>query len=295
MIKTSDFPYPVLRSDKSVLTSYKREYYLNINCDDPINNENEYIFKTQLLTNSETINNMLSEGKASSYIIYQTKILKRIYKIDNSDLTYELKIPYSYFQSMDEVKISAIITANEDFELLYNDEIDDGYNLDVPYFITKKDIVAISNEIIFDFNKTGKTIIKLIKRNDLTSGFQVNINQDEYILIEVNPEFKKAYDVVAVKQSELKIPALTMIHSSLIHMAMINVFIRLIKEDYKQHINKRWFKVIRSTLNTKDVILEDSLSDLNEDFDINKVYELVDKFLNHFFDKAISKCSEALK
>lgn len=295
MIKTSDFPYPVLRSDKSVLTSYKREYYLNINCDDPINNENEYIFKTQLFTNSETINNMLSEGKASSYIIYQTKIFKRIYKIDNSDLTYELKIPYSYFQSMDEVKISAIITANEDFELLYNDEIDDGYNLDVPYFITKKDIVAISNEIIFDFNKTGKTIIKLIKRNDLTSGFQVNINQDEYILIEVNPEFKKAYDVVAVKQSELKIPALTMIHSSLIHMAMINVFMRLINEGYEQHVNKRWFKVIRSTLNTKDVILEDSLSDLKEDLDINKVYELVDKFLNHFFDKAISKCSEALK
>lgn len=295
MIKTSDFPYPVLRSDKNVLTSYKREYYLNINCDEPINNENEYIFKTQLFTNSETINNMLSEGKASSYIIYQTKILKRIYKIENSDLTYELNIPYSYFQSIDEVKISAIITANEDFELLYNDEIDDGYNLDVPYFITKKDIVAISNEIIFDFNKTGKTIIKLIKRNDLTSGFQVNINQDEYILIEVNPEFKKAYDVVAVKQSELKIPALTMIHSSLIHMAMINVFMRLINEGYEQHINKRWFKVIRSTLNTKDVILEDCLSDLQEDLDINKVYELVDKFLNHFFDKAISKCSEALK
>ena len=295
MIKTSDFPYPVLRSDKSVFTSYKREYYLNINCDDPINNENEYIFKTQLFTNSETINNMILEGKASAYIIYQTKILKRIYKIDNLDLTYELKIPYSYFQSMDEVKISAIITANEDFELLYNDEIDDGYNLDVPYFITKKDIVAISNEIIFDFNKTGKTIIKLIKRNDLTSGFQVNINQDEYILIEVNPDFKKAYDVVAVKQSELKIPALTMIHSSLIHMAMINVFMRLIHEGYEQHINKRWFKVIRSTLNTKDVILEDSLSDLQEDLDINKVYELVDKFLNHFFDKAISKCSEALK
>lgn len=295
MIKTSDFPYPVLRSDKSVFTSYKREYYLNINCEDPVNNENEYIFKTQLFTNSETINNMLSEGKASSYIIYQTKIFKRVYKIDNSDLTYELEIPYSYFQSMDEVKISAIITANEDFELIYNDEIDDGYNLDVPYFITKKDIIAISNEIIFDFNKTGKTIIKLIKRNDLTSGFQVNINQDEYILIEVNPEFKKAYDVVAVKQSELKIPALTMIHSSLIHMAMINVFMRLISEGYEQHINKRWFKVIRSTLNTKDVILEDSLSDLQEDLDINKVYELVDKFLNHFFDKAISKCSEALK
>lgn len=295
MIKTSDFPYPVLRSDKSVLTSYKREYYLNINCDDPINNDNEYIFKTQLVTNSETVSNMISEGKASSYIIYQTKILKRIYKIDSSDLTFELKIPYSYLQLMDEVKISAIITANEDFELLYNDEIDDGYNLDVPYFITKKDILAISNEIIFDFNKTGKTIIKLIKRNDLTSGFQVNINQDEYILIEVNPDFKKAYDVVAVKQSELKIPALTMIHSSLIHMAMINVFMRLINEGYEQHINKRWFKVIRSTLNTKDVILEDSLSDLHEDLDINKVYELVDKFLNHFFDKAISKCSEALK
>ena len=179
--------------------------------------------------------------------------------------------------------------------MLYNDEIDDGYNLDVPYFITKKDIVAISNEIIFDFNKTGKTIIKLIKRNDLTSGFQVNINQDEYILIEVNPDFKKAYDVVAAKQSELKIPALTMIHSSLIHMAMINVFMRLINEGYEQHVNKRWFKVIRSTLNTKDVILEDRLSDLHEDSDINKVYELVDKFLNHFFDKAISKCSEALK
>lgn len=295
MIKTSDFPYPVLRSDKSVLTSYKREYYLNINCDDPINNENEYIFKTQLFTNSETINNMISEGKASSYIIYQTHILKRIYKIDNSNLTYELKIPYSYLQSDDDIKISAIITANEDFELLYNDEIDDGYNLDVPYFITKKDIVAISNEIIFDFSKTGKTIIKLIKRNDLTSGFQVNINQDEYILIEVNPDFKKAYDVVATKQDDLKIPAITLIHSSLIQMAMINVFMRLINEGYEQHVNKRWFKVIRSTLNTKDVILEDNLSDLQEDLDINKVYELVDKFLNHFFDKAISKCSEALK
>ena len=86
-----------------------------------------------------------------------------------------------------------------------------------------------------------------------------------------------------------------MIHSSLIHMAMINVFMRLINEGYEQHINKRWFRVIRSTLNTKDVILEDSLSDLQEDLDINKVYELVDKFLNHFFDKAISKCSEALK
>lgn len=76
---------------------------------------------------------------------------------------------------------------------------------------------------------------------------------------------------------------------------MINVFMRLINEGYEQHINKRWFRVIRSTLNTKDVILEDSLSDLQEDLDINKVYELVDKFLNHFFDKAISKCSEALK
>ena len=47
--------------------------------------------------------------------------------------------------------------------------------------------------------------------------------------------------------------------------------------------------------NSFNFILEDSLSDLQEDLDINKVYELVDKFLNHFFDKAISKCSEALK
>lgn len=295
MIKTSDFPYPVLRSDKSVLTSYKREYYLNINCDDPINDENGYIFKVQISTNSDTIKTLISGNKASVYVSYQTNILKKIYKIDSENLTYDLKIPYSYFQSMDVVTISAIITANVEFELLYNDEIDDGYNLDVPYFITKKDIIAISNEIIFDFNKTGKTILKLVKQNCLHSGFQININQEEYILIEVSPEFKEAYDIIAVRQSELKFPALTMIHSSLIHMAMINVFMRLVNEGYENHINKRWFKVIRSTLNTKDINFEDTLDELREDMDVNKIYELVDKFLNHFFDKAISKCSEALK
>lgn len=295
MIKTSDFPYPVLRSDIAVLTSYKKEYYLDLNCDEPVNNENEYIFKLQIFTNSETIKNLIIEDKVSVYISYQTNILKKFYKIDTDDLCYNLSIPYSYFQSMDEVKISAVITANLDFELLYNDEIDDGYNLNVPYFITKKDIIAISNEVIFDFNKTGKTIIKLIKQNDLCSGFQVNINQDDYILIEVNPKFKEAYDIITIKQSELKIPALTMIHSSLIHMTMINVFMRLINEGYESHINKRWFKVIRTTLNTKNIIFEDSLSELQEDMDINKVYDLVDKFLNNFFDKAISKCSEALK
>ena len=38
--------------------------------------------------------------------IYAQKVLE----IDNSDLTYELKIPYSYLQSDDDIKISAIIT-----------------------------------------------------------------------------------------------------------------------------------------------------------------------------------------
>lgn len=295
MIKTSDFPYPVLRSDHSVLTSYKREFHIKIECDEPVNNENDYVFKIQVSTNSNTIEKMLKENKASVYISYQVNILRKTFKINNKDMNYELRIPYSYFQSIDELAISAVITANDDFELIYNDEMDEGYNLGVPYYITKKDILAISNEIIFDFNKSGKTIIKLIKRDDLEFGFQVNINQDDYILIEISPTFKKSYNVIAQKQSELKISALTMINSSLINLAMINVFMRLIIEGFENHKDKRWFKIIRATFNKKGINMEDIMTELKDDPDINKIYELVDNFLNHFFDKIIYKCSEELK
>lgn len=295
MIKTSDFPYPVLRSDQSVLTSYKREFHIKIECGEPVNNENDYVFKIQVSTNSNTIEKMIKENKASVYISYQINILKKTFKINNKDMNYELRIPYSFFQSIDELVISAVITANNDFELIYNDEMDEGYNLEVPYYITKKDILAISNEIIFDFNKSGKTIIKLIKRDDLEFGFQVNINQDDYILIEISPTFKKSYNVIAQKQSELKISALTMINSSLINLAMINVFMRLIIEGFENHKDKRWFKIIRATFNKKGINMEDIMTELKDEPDINKVYELVDIFLNHFLDKVIYKCSEELK
>ena len=295
MNKTSDFPYPVLRNDKKILTGYNKEYYLNIECDDPINIEKDYLFKIKVTTNSNTIDTLIKENTASVYISYQTEILKKTSKIENNDLTFDLRIPYTIFKSVDELVISAVVIANSDFDLVYNEEMDEGYRLDVPYFVTKKDIIAISNEIIFDFNKSGKTIIKLVKQSDLSTSFQVNINQDDFILIEVNPDFKKSYDKIATSESELDLPVLTLIHASLINMALINVFMRLVNDGYDQHKNKRWFKVIRSTLNAKDINFEEKLDELRNDMDINELYKLVNNFLNNFFEKAINKYSEALK
>lgn len=293
MIKTSDFPYPVLRNDRTVFTSYKREFYFKIDIDEPQNGNGEYVFNLNYDTNSGTIKSLLEDGLVSIYISYQTNVVKRTILLDKTP--FDIHIPYSILQSFDEIVFSAKVIANNDFELKYNDEMDDAYNLDLPYFITKKDIIAIANDISFDFNKTGKTIIKLIKSDDLSSSFVVDINDDDFILIKINPNFKKSYDTIQLKQSEIEIPIISMIHSSLINMAMINVFMKLINEGYERHSQKRWFKVIKNTFNAKDIIFEEELEDLKNDNDSDRLFSLVDKFLNSFFDKSIAKCSEVLK
>lgn len=298
MMRTSDFPYPVLRNDIKVATGYKEEYNFLLNIEDPDKVNEEYVFEATIENNSSVIKSMLESKKADIYWVYSTNIIRKTSKVEytsDDEIKFKIKLPIADLQSFDEIKFLSLIIANKDFEQPYEEEFDDGYDLGLNYYIARKDVLAISNDIIFTFNRTGKSIIKIQKSPDLDQGIKVDISNDDYIIIQINPNFKEAYDIIMTNQSETKIPILTTISSSLIYFAMINVFIRLSNDGYSNHSYKRWYKVIKASLSNKNINLEEKIDDLSEDFDINKIYDFVNLFLNNYFEKTIIKCSEAIK
>ena len=290
--KVNDFPYPVLRNDNHSLSSYKKDINFLLQVNEPTEENGNYKFTVQVDTNSYVINTMLDDGIVNIYITYETKNIKKTIKLENSKEVKDIFVPFSILESTDSIFFEAVVISNENLDLPYDEEMEEAYNLEIPFYITKKDKIAISNKVVYNFDKSGRSIVKIVKDPELNEGFYVNLSQDEYIIISFSPNLQKSYQDLNIKKTSFNIPIMTILNSNLIYMAIISTLYDLVLNGYDQHINKRWYKALISNLSNKGIDLESKLDEWKNGIDTKDVYMIVNTLLNCFYDKTLKKCLE---
>lgn len=285
MSKTCDFPYPVLRNDSHIESGYKEELFFKINVEEPIIQNGRYVFTIRVSHNSNVIRDLLALSKASIYVTCKTSYLSKTIRVPLGESKVEVPILISDLPISETIVFSSLISSELDFELEYNNEFLDYYNFGDSISIARKDCLALSNEVKFFFNLSGKTIIKMQVSSSFENSFSIDTNDLDFIIIHVGKDFKKAYDYIDVANvSDKKI-----INTSLMYFALINVFTKIFLNGSIDYNNRRWYQVIDASLKINNIDLDEKKIEMGDDFDIDQIYELVDDFFQQYFKKLLIK------
>lgn len=291
MMKRTDFPYPVLQMTNE--SGYLDEVTLEISCHDPQARRDYYKFDFEIVNTSESLNKLLKENKCGFTLAYSTKNFRSAildFK-EEEDVRFDL----SYFELEDEIEFTLFIVAKQNFILEWNEEMIENYNVGEGFKINKNDILAVSNTLAYWYNVSGDSIIKLqsVADDNNFRGFIID-PQEEYIYVKVNKEFNENYQLI--QKSDSIGATKTILSTSFVYIVLINVFLKLItdKENHALYSNKRWYIIISNTFTANGVDFEMEIMDTDIN-DINKIYELVDKFLNRGFERTLKSSSDKVR
>lgn len=279
-----DFPYPILKPD--LTSSYRPDCNFEIlDIADAEFENNNFIIKLQMVLQSATLEKYLSNNKCCIYIGYMTDTARRMIRVNNPNKHFALQIPVSSLKSVDTINVYSYMIAEENFEMDYTDEMDQNYNIGQPMFITKKDILAISNTLEFFYNRTGETIIQFTEiKEEGFKDFRIDLSGDNYINIQISHAINEGYQ--RIKDSKNKI-SMGLLNASFVHLALVHTLSILASNGIDEHINKRWFKVLVQVFSGRNIDIKKELQEMSNNVDIIKIYDYTQKFMNNYFEHSI--------
>lgn len=279
-----DFPYPILKND--LTSSYRPDCNFEIlDISDAEFENNNFIIKLQILLQSNTLKKYLFNNKCSVYIGYTTDTARRMVKINNLNEYFDLQIPVNSLKSVDTINVYSYIIAEDEFKMDYTDEMDQVYDIGQPMFITKKDILAISNVLEFFYNRTGETIIQFteVKEEDFKD-FKIDLSGDNYINVQISHAINEGYQ--RIKSSKNK-STIGLLNASFVHLALVHTLSILASNEIDEHINKRWFKVLVQVFSGRGIDIKKELQEMTNNLDIIKIFDYSQKFMNNYFEQSI--------
>lgn len=284
MRKTYDFPYPILKNDWT--SSYRPDCNFEIlDIADAEFENNNFIIKLQIVLQSDTLEKYLLNNKCCIYIGYITDTARRLVRVNTSNQQFGLQIPVSLLKSVDTINVYSYIIAEENFEIEYTDEMDKNYNIGQPMFITKKDILAISNTLEFFYNRTGETIIQFTEvKDEGFKDFKVDLSGDNYINIQISHAINEGYQ--RIKDSKNK-SSMGLLNASFVHLALVHTLSILASNGVEEHMNKRWFKVLVQVFSGRNIDIKRELQEMSNNIDVIKIYDFTQKFMNNYFEQSI--------
>jgi len=286
--KSFHFSYPVLTNRLN--SGYKDDFYFTIeSCGNQILNNN-FEVSLSINLNSSNLSKLLKERKANLYIKVYADIYKNAF-LSSFDNAINITIPINELLNNDTITITAYLLANENFDLKWNDEMEDVYKVVDSYSVRKNDILAISNFIKFYYYDSSESLIKLQKEEGLENkGFLISIKSPNYITIRVSPELNEAYAILRNSNEKKHI-----VNSTFAFIAISSALIQLANQiDFNDDYNYKefpWFKVIENSFKLKGINLDDILDQYNENKDINIIFENTHIFINNNFERAFVEAS----
>lgn len=281
---TYDFPYPILKNDDS--SSYRPDCNFEIlDISEAEFKDNRFEIELQISLQSLTLNKYLNDNVCNVYIGYVTDTTRRLVKVNNINDSFSLKIPVSSLKSVDTINVYSYIIAEENFKMDFTNEMAPDYDIGNPMFITKKDILAISNTLEFLYNRTGETIIQFteVKEDDFKD-FKVDLSGENYINIQISHAINEGYQ--RIKESKIK-NTVGILNASFVHLALVYTLSMLATTGIDNHCNKRWFKVLVQVFSTRNIDIKKELQDMQGIIDITKIYDFSQKFMNNYFEQSI--------
>lgn len=279
-----DFPYPILKND--LTSSYRPDCNFEIlDVADAEFENNNFIIKLQIVLQSDTLEKHLLNNKCCIYIGYITDTARRLVRVNTPNDHFGLQIPVSSLKSVDTINVYSYIIAEESFEMEYTDEMDQNYNIGQPMFITKKDILAISNTLEFFYNRTGETIIQFTEvKEEGFKDFKVDLSGDNYINIQISHAINEGYQ--RIKDSKNK-SSMGLLNASFVHLALVHTLSILASNGVDEHMNKRWFKVLVQVFSGRNIDIKRELQEISNNIDVIKIYDFTQKFMNNYFEQSI--------
>ncbi|MDY4145374.1 MAG: hypothetical protein SOY54_04015 [Bacilli bacterium] len=284
MSRNYDFPYPILKNDFT--SSYNPNCSFEIvDIDDAQFLNNNFIIKLQITLQSKTLEKYLNNNDCNIYISYTTDTSRRMIKIDNKDIDYSLQIPINILKSVDTINIYAYVISEKEFKMEFTDEMDQDYDVGQPLFITKKDILAISNNLEFLYNRTGETIIQFTEIKDENfKDFKIDLSGENYINIQISHTINEGYQRIKSSKNKSNIGIL---NTSFVHFALVYTLSILASEGIDEHKNKRWFRILVQVFSARNIDIKNELQEMSGNLDMNKIYDYVQKFMNNCFEQSI--------
>ncbi len=278
------YPKPVLCSDFSESSLYKESYSFNVKIMEDehkiLNDMIEISFETSL--NSSVLLELIKNNKAQMFYKIQTNRFSKLYNGEpNVVLTH--KIDKSQLDRIDKIQISLQVVASEDIALKDDDElIDEISNYEFNY--SKNELLAISNTDVLNYSLSGTPFINLsLAEKQENKGLLFSSLNNQVIQIKVGPSFNDAYAKLA-KKRDLK----DVINPFLAFSAILYAIEKAISDKEKTYKEKDWYNLLDQSFESdKYDNLEDFIDSMADNFDVDIVFEIVQRILNNSLETKI--------
>ena len=177
---------------------------------------------------------------------------------------------------LDNIKVSALLLADDSFELNKSQEMIAAYDDAYQISIRKNDVLGISNVETIEYKTTADDFIKFTVSKDITEGYVISLSSPNYIQILISQEFNSAY--FRLRQDK---HMASILGSNIVFETVVYALIEIVqnKEDYEEN---DWYSIFANLFNVSiGTSLDDFVSLMNEDIDIAKIYAVAHTIVNN--------------
>lgn len=280
-----NFPYPVLDENGS---GYKSGISFSIDETEHLFDHGQLKIKIKLDLSSQYLKDLIINGKAEIVFKFTSDIHTNIYKFETIKPVYTIKHSTNKLLSIDTLHIVASIINTEPLTISYNDEFMEffgkDYNFEAPAHIR----LAVSNEVKLNYLLKNPDFIRITKRDDMDdNGISFSCQDSQYIRIFVGEKFNNAY---ATNKELEEVKSLTNI--ILVSNALIYTIVQLAKDGVDEYSDYEWYKALSQSSAFDELSIDDFISEMNEDLQIDEIFKIVQVIMNNAIEKTIINISD---
>ena len=243
MLKSNlNYPYPMLRSTSidyrtSVISS---SILLETT-------SNAYELNVSITTNNDNINNLLEEGKLITGILVKSNAVwyRKFYPVKNGTIIIDAKDIYG------KVDLLPCIVSTQEINDFFSPDFEDEFKYS-KISIGPGEIIGLGEELCFDalldsdIFKNTSSIFEMVAVDDNNLSYDLN---NDKIVIFIPREMHKNYINVANSTTSTK----SILNSIIVFPVLVSVLydIRNFSDDEDYYENKKWYKTIKKTIESK--------------------------------------------
>ena len=191
----NNYTYPILLENDS---SYKNECRFSLEKIKHQFDEENMIIEFDCIMESKFLKKLIDEQKAYVLVTASSMMKKIVKKYDSFTDKIKIEVPLDILTDYDNVALEAFILVKKEFELSYNEEMEDEYIHFRKKLMKPNMQLAISNKIILYYRTCENSFISLSKSDDLNGlGLRVDSSNPDAIYVKAGTEFCDAFNAVS--------------------------------------------------------------------------------------------------
>ncbi len=235
------YPYPVLRSES---IDYRKDVF-NVKVEDIETSPNSYILKFDINITNDNINELIAQRRAKVGVLIKSGSVwyRKFFDLSNQKII-ELDSKDVYGK----VSLLACVIANTKIDNYFSEDFEEEYKI-TSITINPGEFLAIGDEYSFDalldsdIFKNTSSIFELAPTDEKNISYDINSDK---IVIFIPKDIHKKYTGVAQNSASPK----SILNSLLVFPVLLSVIYE-IKKDAELYEDKKWYKTIKKTIETK--------------------------------------------